>query len=79
MADEKQAPITVHDPNSTPNIDPSGEFPTAWHREAHIAALERELEGREVAEDKDGAAAAKAELARLGQKTSRPARAAEKR
>jgi hypothetical protein len=72
------------DPNSDPKIDTEGEFPTDWHRDAHITALERELEGRKVLDDTEGAKNAERELARLkghGQRgaSKRPARAAESR
>jgi hypothetical protein len=54
------------------------EFPSAWHRQAHIDALERELEGcrRRAAEAEDlmkscqqGEQIVVAELARLRPKT----------
>jgi hypothetical protein len=61
---------TVDDLNSNPKIDTEGEFPTAWHRDAHIRDLERELEGAKVKGDKEQADNAAKELARLSKKTA---------
>ena len=60
------------DINNTMVVDPDAEFPTVWHREAFIAALEREVEGARVRGDKEQEANAARALARLtgGKQTS---------
>jgi multidrug resistance efflux pump len=64
------------------------EFPTDWHREAYVAALEREIEGARrsieageqmIARAKDAAENATRELTRVRKPSRRPASATETR
>lgn len=56
------------EPDDVMDVDTEAEFPTDWHRDAHIAALQREVDGATLRGDDKQAENAQKELDRLTSK-----------